>query len=88
MCKIGSLLSVAAAANVSLKVAKDIYSATPAANPSPFKSQELLAELFTPSLVENGENSAPIALDENTYIFARAQKYQAARTQGHIRGAQ
>ena len=79
--QIGSLLSVAAAANVSLKVAKDIYSATPAANPSPFKSQELLAELFTPSLVENGENSAPIALDENTYIFARAQKYQAARTQ-------
>ena len=46
--QIGSLLSVAAAANVSLKVAKDIYSATPAANPSPFKSQELLAELFTP----------------------------------------
>ena len=79
--QIGSLLSVAAAADVSLKVAKDIYSATPAANSSPFQSQDILAELFTPSLVENGESSAPIALDENTYIFARAQKYQAARTQ-------
>ncbi len=81
--EIGSLLSVAIAADVSLQQVTNVASQTPKANPLFFQNEELLTELFSSTIVNDGENSTAIAVDENTYVFARSTRYQAPRNK-HI----
>ena len=77
--EVGSLASVAAAIpNGEVKTAREI-TRNPAANDPPFDAPEVLAESFSPAVVRDEENSPPIPFGDDSYLFARAVKYQAPR---------
>ena len=77
--EVGSLASVAAAIpNGEVKTAREI-TRNPAANDPPFDAPEVLSESFSPAVVRDEENSPPIPFGDDSYLFARAVKYQAPR---------
>ena len=77
--EVGSLASVAAAIpNGRVKIARAI-TRNPAANEPPFDAPEVLSESFSPAVVRDEENSPPIPFGDDSYLFARAIKYQAPR---------
>ena len=77
--EVGSLASVAAAIpNGEVKTAREI-TRNPAANDPPFDAPEVLSESFSPAVLRDEENSPPIPFGDDSYLFARAVKYQAPR---------
>ena len=77
--EVGSLASVAAAIpNGEVKTAREI-TRNPAANDPPFDAPEVLSESFSPAVVRDEENSPPIPFGDDSYLFARAVKYQGPR---------
>lgn len=77
--EVGALASVAAAIpGGELLRVEDVTRNYPD-NPPPFDSAETIAEAFAPAVTRDGENSAPIAFGDDSYIFVRAVRYQAPR---------
>lgn len=75
--EIGSLAALAESVNLSVRVAATVYRDA-ARNAPPFNDAAVLQDAFDPQVVSAGENSAPIPVDDTTYLFARAQRYQPA----------
>ena len=75
---IGSLTEVAQQAKTEILIAAAIP-AIPDNNATEFfNDPEILAQLYAPEIVTDGETSDAIALDDDTYLMARSARYQAA----------
>ena len=75
---IGSLTEVAQQAKTEVLIAAAIP-AIPDNNATEFfNDPEILAQLYAPEIVTDGETSDAIALDDDTYLMARSARYQAA----------
>lgn len=79
---IGSLLTVAAQAEVSIQT---VLSVTRTANandedlPRFFRNDEVLTQLFANEIIQDGETSPAIVVDDDTYLMARTTRYQSAQ---------
>ena len=76
--EVGSLLSVAVAASVSVHIALTVTRDS-AQNIPPFVGAEMLEQVFANEVVNGGETSEPIALDEERQMFVNARRYQPER---------
>lgn len=76
----GSLATVAAVAGVSIQTATAVGLLI-GDNPPPFNNPQVLQQLRVAEVLNNGETSAAISMDDNdnAYILARATDYQAGR---------
>ena len=77
--EVGSLASVAAAIPGGELATLSEVSRNPRENDPPFDAPEALIEVFAPAVVRDGENSPPIPIGEDAFLFARAANYQAPR---------
>ena len=78
---IGSLVSVAAAAGVTVQTIAAVPRNSAAADndiPAFWRSEEILAQLFAEEILVNGETGPAVFLDDDTFIMARATRYQRA----------
>lgn len=75
--EIGSLVSLAAVAGSSLTIAATVYRDA-AENAHPFNDDTILPDIFDPLVVADKENSEPIPLTDDDYLFVRALRYQSA----------
>lgn len=82
---IGSLAKLAAEAGAQIQTVFAVRP-VPAPNaeedenapPDFFREREILTELYAPEIVAEGETSPPLAIDDDTYIMARALRHQPA----------
>ena len=73
--EIGSLAVMASLAATSVSLRATVYREA-ADNAYPFDSDVVLPDVFDPLVVESGENSDAIALEDGSYLFVRSRRYQ------------
>ncbi len=74
--EIGALNALANTVGVSVTAALTVYS-NAAENTYPFNEEGILLEVFDELVIASGENSAPIPISDDDYLFVRTTRYQA-----------
>ena len=79
--QVGSLLSLATLANSTVQQATGVLRrSAPGAAPEPFATREVREEAFAEEIVGGSGETGAIALENESYLFVRAMRYQPRRT--------
>ena len=79
--QVGSLLSLATLANSTVQQATGVLRrSAPGAAPEPFATREVREEAFAEEIVGGSGETGAIALENESYLFVRATRYQPRRT--------
>lgn len=76
--EIGSLENMADKADAAVLTLTAV-TRVPEDNPAPFNDDIVIEDAFDSFVTEEGENSPPIPLGENAYVFVRSTRYQEER---------